>query len=367
MTNLPRHLYVHVPFCKTICHYCDFTHLGYSNHSARQWLEALKLEITKKALSIDLDTIYLGGGTPSALSFEELEELLKVLSPYTKNVKEYTIEINPETLTQEKALLMSRYGINRASIGFQSSDPMLLKLMNRHHTLETVKQAMDLLKNAEIDNISLDLMYALPNQTIEQFQKSVMDAILLSPKHLSLYSLTIEPNTVFARLGYQAADEDIDADMYEWVTEELPKHGFIQYEISNFAQPGYESKHNQAYWDFNDYYGLSMGATGKECGIIYENTKNFKEYLNNPLSSSKVHIDISEQMFESLMMGLRLVRGLNKKQFQLRYKKSVHDIWPSQIETYKSRGLLLENEDYLYCSQYALHILNSILTDFIDS
>ncbi|MBF1099746.1 MAG: radical SAM family heme chaperone HemW, partial [Solobacterium sp.] len=249
MTTKPKHLYLHVPFCRTICSYCDFCHVGYQETVANQWLDAIKTDIQNRHINENLRTIYIGGGTPTTLSSSQLDQLLCLLDPYAHMVQEYTIEINPETFDEDKAKMLQKHGVNRASIGFQTSDERLLQMMNRHHRLEDVAETMRLLRKYGIDNISLDLMYSLPTQTMESLKKSLQDAIALEPTHLSLYSLTIEPNTVFAKKGYEHLEDDMEADMYEWICKMLPRYGFVQYEISNFAKAGMISQHNCAYWN----------------------------------------------------------------------------------------------------------------------
>ncbi|MBF1101517.1 MAG: radical SAM protein, partial [Solobacterium sp.] len=214
MITKPKHLYLHVPFCRTICSYCDFCHVGYQETVANQWLDAIKTDIQNRHINENLRTIYIGGGTPTALSSSQLDQLLCLLDPYAHTVQEYTIEINPETFDEDKAKILQKHGVNRASIGFQTSDERLLQMMNRHHRLEDVAETMRLLRKYGIDNISLDLMYSLPTQTMESLKKSLQDAIALEPTHLSLYSLTIEPNTVFAKKGYEHLEDDMEADMY---------------------------------------------------------------------------------------------------------------------------------------------------------
>lgn len=364
--NKPAYLYLHVPFCHTICAYCDFCHLTYSHENAEKWLNALQTEIQAKDLNRDLKTIYIGGGTPSCLSSDELERLLKLLDPYAENVQEYTIEINPETLDEKKAQLLAKHHVNRASIGFQSSDPALLKLMGRHHDLNMVAHTMELLQRNGIDNISLDLMYSLPGQSMAMLKKSLQDALSLHPTHLSLYSLTIEENTVFGKKGYQHLDDDTEADMYEWICHTLPAYGFHQYEVSNFACKGYESLHNSAYWNYRDFYGIGMGASGKEGLLRYDNTRSLQTYLSDPLARNEIHLSEKDAMFEMLMMGIRFKKGMDLSLFENTFHHSFQEIYGSKAESLIAKGLVEYRDDHIRCTDRGYEIMNSVLVEFMD-
>ncbi len=363
--NKPKSLYLHVPFCKTICYYCDFCHSVYTRKQALLWLETVRKEIALKDISPYLDTIYIGGGTPSALEDDVLDALLELLDPYTHDVKEYTIEVNPETMTKKKVSILKKHGINRISMGLQSSDESLLKMMNRHHDLEDIQRVMGLFREQGITNISLDLMYSLPTQTLEILHKSIEDTIALKPSHISIYSLTIEENSVFGKKGYQALDEEIEADMYELACSMLEKHGYKQYEISNFSLEGKESKHNLAYWHYLDFYGISLGASGKENGIRYDNTTRFKDYVDNPLQREEIILSEEDQIFEHVMMSLRLKEGLNIQDFNQQYAISLVDYYQKPIQMHIKLGNLVIEDDYLKCTSKGYPILNTILCDFL--
>lgn len=365
MITKPKHLYLHVPFCRTICSYCDFCHVGYQETVANQWLDAITVDIQNRHINENLVTIYIGGGTPTALSSSQLDQLLCLLDPYAHMVQEYTIEINPETFDEDKAKILQKHGVNRASIGFQTSDERLLQMMNRHHQLEDVAETMRLLRKYGIDNISLDLMYSLPTQTMETLEKSVKDAILLEPTHLSLYSLTIEPNTVFAKKGYDHLEDDIEADMYEWICKTLPKYGYQQYEISNFAKATMISQHNCAYWNYQDFYGIGCGASGLEGSIRYDISKKVREYIENPSIKDITNLTTEEQMFEAVMMGLRLKEGMHIELFEERFHTSVLEVYRTQIKKLCNEGKLILKGNRLRCSEEGFEILNSILLEFM--
>lgn len=363
----PEYLYLHVPFCKSICFYCDFTHQLYRDAMVEKWLNALEIEINAKKINKHLKTIYIGGGTPSSLKASYLKRLLSLLEPFSKEVIEYTIEINPETLTEEKVQVMKEYGINRASIGYQAFQKEVLSAMNRHHTDQDVRYTVDLLHKYGIDNYSLDLMYGLPNTTLNDVKESVKHALTFKPNHLSLYSLIIEPGSVFGKRGIQPMDEDLEADMYEWIEAYLKDNGFIHYEVSNFAKGNqFESLHNKAYWKYYDFYGLSIGASGKEGHIRYENTNSMKEYLNNPLARNEIDLSKEDLMFEHLMMSLRLKEeGLDLKEFKQIYGISFDDVYGSIKLEQIQLGNLVEQDNHLVCTNKGFEILNTVLEAFL--
>lgn len=361
-----RHLYVHVPFCRTICFYCDFCRTLYREQSASQWLDALEKELFLKDIRVPQETVYIGGGTPTCLVPEQLERLLGMLDGYCGDGCEYTIEVNPETLTEEKADILARHGINRASIGYQTSDPRMLALMNRHHTAGDVRHTMELLRSRGITNLSLDIMYSLPGQTMEDLQESVKDALDMRPSHLSLYSLTIEEHTVFAKRGYQPCDEELEADMYEWIVRTLESAGYEQYEISNFARSGMYSRHNTAYWEYRNFHGISMGASGKASGFRYDNTKDLKEYLLDPLKRETIPLSERDEMFEMVMMGLRMKRGMSLKRFEECFGRSFVSVYEKQLEKLIAQNMLVVTDGTVRCTPEGLEILNTVLEEFLD-
>ncbi|MDY6062180.1 MAG: radical SAM family heme chaperone HemW [Erysipelotrichaceae bacterium] len=354
-------LYIHIPFCAHICAYCNFARVIYNDNRARLYLEELKKEIADKVDFSCVDTIYIGGGTPTALDDDLLEDLLAYIYHHKSNFLEYTIEINPETLTLSKAKLLSKYGVNRCSVGVQSTDGNLLKLMNRKHTYSDVIKAIQILKDCGIANISCDLMYSLPTQTITSLQKDLNNILALGIKHLSIYSLTIEKNSIFNRLGYQHLDEEVEADMYELIVETLKKYGFNQYEVANFSLPNYESKHNLHYWNYDDFYGLGVGASGKINDQRYENTRNITKYLKGDYCDDTIELSDGDLMFENIMMSFRTMFGLDLLKFKQRYHRSFFDVY-NQAYQKNINYFKLEN-NHLICIER--NILNTILTDFL--
>ena len=357
-----KHLYLHVPFCKSICAYCDFCHWPYQITKVDEWLDELALEMNSYQINEELKTIYIGGGTPTSLNLQQLERLLSLIKPYSLNVEEYTIEVNPETIDEMKVDLLKKYGINRISMGLQAVQDDLLKMMNRHHNLNDVKKAIDIFHRKGIHNISLDLMYSLPHQSIDNFKESLEVACSLDVNHLSLYSLVVEDNTLFAKKGYQSLEDDIEADMYELAVSYLSSQGFEQYEISNFAKDKHYSSHNLAYWSYNDFYGISLGASGKIGDCRYDNTRNLKDYLNHQYRQNEIYLSLEDMMFEEIMMSFRTIFGLDLKRFEKRYKRSFFEVCKKPYEQHR--------EDFIFSDNTLrvknLELLNSLLVDFMD-
>ena len=358
---MAKHLYLHVPFCKSICAYCDFCHYLYDHDKVDRWLRALKKEIDHYMIDPCLDTIYLGGGTPSALSSKETEKLLSMLAPFSKQLKEYTFEANPESITPDKIRLYKKYGIDRLSLGVESLDAGLLKLINRKHSVEDVYKAIGIIKEGGIDNISIDLIYSLPTQTLSTFMDTLKKALSLDIKHISLYSLMIEEGTLFKAKGYKSLDEDLEADMYEAAKDILEANGYKQYEVANFAKEGYESKHNIGYWNYDDFYGLSLGASGKIGHRRYDNTRNFNDYLNGNYIFKYYDLSLDDEMFENVMMSLRMKKGLDLSRFKERYQKDFFKVYKEACNKHKE-DLIVENDRVRVKD---LEILNTILVDFL--
>lgn len=363
---MTKGLYIHVPFCKTICYYCDFCHIGYNEQIVDKWLIALASQLNNTDIE-DIDSIYIGGGTPNCLNNEQLETLLKLLEPYSKNVKEYTIEINAESMNDEKYHLLKKYNINRISIGLESTDDKMLKFLNRKSSFADIKNCINSFIDVGINNISIDLMYSLPNQTLKDFMYDIDLVLTLPIKHISIYALTIEENTVFGRKGIKSQDDDIEADMYLQAIDKFEQGGFKQYEISNFAKEGYQSIHNLHYWHFDDFYGIGPGASGKIDNYLYDNTQNIMKYIQNPQSKDIMPFaDKDEEMFEHIMMNLRLVEGIDIIKFNERYNIDIIAKYKKVIDDLLSKNLLSIEGNFLKCTKQGLPLLNSILTQFMN-
>lgn len=313
-----RGLYLHIPFCHARCGYCDFvTFTGKEDRVAR-YVEQLKHELTlhTPGESSPLHTVFFGGGTPSLLEPEQTASLISHIRErfILDACAEITLEANPESVTLEKARGWLASGINRVSMGLQAFDDRLLKAADRLHTVADFVRAYETLRAAGFSNLSVDLIYGLPGQTLADWQDSLDRTVALEPEHLSLYALKIESHTPFASQGITVND-DLQADMYEYAMSTLPARGLAQYEVSNFSRPGFECRHNLIYWRQGEYYGVGVGAVGCVGGKRWENVKNFHDYdraLEAGLLPRLSQETLSEEArrLEHLMLGLRLREGL---------------------------------------------------------
>ena len=250
--NKAKSLYIHIPFCQKICDYCDFTNLQYFRKFAVSYLDALKDELETYQIR-ELKTIYVGGGTPTALEDDLFAQLLKIIKPYSKGVKEYTFEANPESLSLNKIKLLKEYGINRVSIGVQTTNQKILDSVNRSHSFSQVIEAIKNLKEVGIDNINVDLILGLPHSSESILKKDLENILSLDIKHISCYGLTVNPHTVLFIKGFKEPEGDILRRYYDIAEEILTNNGFIHYEVSNWAKPGYQSEHNLTYWRNQEY------------------------------------------------------------------------------------------------------------------
>ena len=360
MTTRIKHLYLHVPFCKSICYYCDFCHRVYADTIAQRWLDTVRREIEEECHD-QYETIYIGGGTPTALSSVQLDTLLSYLDPYTSEVIEYTIEVNPESLDEEKAEIFRKHHISRISMGIQSSDDEMLKYLNRKHTFNDAKEKIEMLRRYGFDNISGDLMYSLPGQDMAMLNKTIDDILSLDLKHISLYSLTIEENSVFGKKGISNLDEDSEADMYEFIEKRLTEKGYIHYEVSNYAKEGYESKHNLSYWNYEDFLGISMGASSKVGEHRYTKTRSFERYFKDKNSLDEdLHLSKEDMEFEHIMMSLRTIFGLDINRFNNIYDT---DLLQKYAKGAANPAIRIEN-GRMICTD--MEILNHVLLDFMN-
>ncbi len=347
-------LYLHIPFCKTICHYCDFKKMIYNESFFYNFFENIKKEINSEVENKKLKTIYIGGGTPTALSLNQLEEVLLLLKPYSYDVVEYTIESNIENINYDLCKLLKKYNINRLSLGVQSLDEKILKLTNRKHTKETVFKALNTLAKYDFNNISIDLIYGFNELTNKQF---INDIISLSKfdnvKHFSIYSLTVEEGTYFSKIKYESLVDE--ATFYLDGRDTLEKLGYQQYEVANYAKKGYESNHNKVYWQYKDYYGIGSGASGKINNIRYSKIND----INKPELEIE-ELNKTDIIFEHLMMNLRLLEGIDLRKFNNTYDidllNDYYDIFKDLLNT----NLEVVN-GYLRCKKEKIIVLNDIL------
>ena len=374
MQKKPTSAYVHIPFCTQICYYCDFSKVFIKNQPVDSYLEHLLQEFHSYDIQ-KLRTLYIGGGTPTALSAPQLEVLLDGL---TKNLdlsvlEELTIEANPGDLDEDKIAVLKNSAVNRVSLGVQTFDDKMLKKIGRSHLEKDIYENIDRLKLAGFDNISIDLIYALPGQTMEQVKDNVAKAIALDIPHMSLYSLILENHTVFMnrmrRGKLPLPKEEVEAEMFEYIIAELERAGFEHYEISNFSKPGFESRHNLMYWDNAEYYGIGAGASGYINGVRYKNHGPIRHYLKAVEEGNarihEEHLSLREQMEEEMFLGLRKKTGVSKARFEEKFGTSFENIYGQVVRDLCHQGLLQIEDQQIRMTKKGLFLGDTVAERFI--
>ena len=374
MQTKPTSAYVHIPFCTQICYYCDFSKVFIKNQPVDSYLEHLIEEYHSYDIK-KLRTLYIGGGTPTALSAPQLAFLLEKLTDKLElsYLEELTIEANPGDLDQEKIAVLKDSPVNRVSLGVQTFNDRMLKQIGRSHLEKDIYENIANLKKAGFDNISIDLIYALPKQTMEDVKINVAKAIALDIPHMSLYSLILENHTVFMnrmrRGKLPLPKEDLEAEMFEYIIAELEKAGFEHYEISNFSKPGFESRHNLMYWDNAEYYGIGAGASGYVDGVRYKNHGPIRHYLQaveagNARVQEEV-LTLKEKMEEEMFLGLRKKSGVSKKRFEEKFGLSFEDQYGAVVSELTEQGLLVPDKDIVRMTKQGLFLGDTVAEKFI--
>ena len=374
MQAKPSAAYVHIPFCTQICYYCDFSKVFIKNQPVDAYLEHLIQETRSYEIG-KLRTLYIGGGTPTALSAQQLAYLLTELPKVMdlSEVEEFTIEANPGDLDPDKIAVLKESQVNRVSLGVQTFDNKMLKKIGRSHQEQDIYDNIRHLKQAGFDNISIDLIYALPGQTMEQVKENVAKAIDLDIPHMSLYSLILENHTVFMnrmrRGKLPLPKEELEAEMFEYIIEELEKAGFEHYEISNFSKPGFESRHNLVYWDNAEYYGLGAGASGYVDGIRYKNHGPIRHYLEaveaGKARITEEHLTLEEKMEEELFLGLRKKTGVSKARFEEKFGISFDQRYGQVVASLTEQGLLVPDDKQVRMTKRGLFLGDTVAEKFI--
>ncbi len=359
-----NHAYIHIPFCIRKCHYCSFIS-GINISRKNEYISALVSEIKSRYKNEKLNTIYFGGGTPSLLEPADLENILSCFN--YDELTEITIEVNPETITTEKLLKIKKIGFNRISLGVQTFDDKLLSLIGRNHNEEKIYQAIELIKEAGFNNISIDLIYGLPNQTLEGFIEDVKKAVELNIQHISSYGLKIEEESFFGKnMPSNLPDDEMQAKMFIKLCEILKEHNFEHYEISNFAKKGYESKHNRAYWKNKNYYGFGLNASGYEGDIRYKNTESFEKYIKETFAREEEILSKQETMENGIFLGLRLKEGINISEINHKYKIDFEKKYEKIIEKYTNLRLLKCENGTCFLTEEGILLSNEIMSEFLD-
>ena len=375
--NQVQSLYIHVPFCATKCHYCAFNTYAFHKEHARQYLGALRSEMELYRLDSDrLKTVFIGGGTPSILAAESLESLFKHLrSVFDVNAAaEVTVECNPGTVDRQKLELMRSGGVNRLSFGVQAMDDATLEQLGRIHTVDEVLRSYDLARAAGFDNINLDLIFGLPDQTVEGWKACLKEVIALQPEHISAYSLMLEEGTVFyeswRRGKLQRLSDEIEAEMYHVAIDTLVRHGWQHYEISSFAKPSCVANHNLAYWDNRSYIGLGPGACGYINGVRYSNIRGVQDYVKSLEQGGKPIADFEQltgrdEKAETIILGLRKRDGIRKEDYGRRFGESIEDEFEDVLDKWIGRELLEWKGENLRLTRRGLFLANEVFVDFL--
>ena len=378
VNGMPKGLYIHIPFCDHICTYCDFPKLLTKGQRHAEYIEALIQELKLYQQNVgfsNLQSIYIGGGTPTALSVEQIQPLFDFLTEQIQmnQIQEFSIEANPENLTRDKIQYLKAQGVNRFSVGVQTFHESLLKRIGRKHQAQEVIQAVANLKQCGIKNINLDLIYAIPGQTLDELRDDLRQVISLEVEHISAYSLIVEEHTqlylAYMRDQIELTDNEIEAKMYEVTIETLTEAGYEHYEISNFAKSK-PSLHNQWYWKNETYIGVGLGAHGYVKGQRYQNTRSINTYIellkDGKLPMIESHALTKEEMIEEEMfLGLRLLKGVNLKAISDKYDVNIDEIYGKAFEELIQKGYLEQKELNVRLTPSGLLMANEVFEQFL--
>ncbi|WP_415334196.1 radical SAM family heme chaperone HemW [Clostridium perfringens] len=371
-------LYIHIPFCAQKCLYCDFPSFARKDHLRKAYIEALNKEIIslrEKHNNLEINTIFIGGGTPSVLEADELECLLKEVAKLNmaKDI-EYSMECNPGNLTEEKLEVMKMYGVNRISMGLQAKQDNLLKGLGRIHNYKTFKENFLLAKKVGFNNINVDLMFGLPNQRLNEWEETLREIISLEPAHISAYSLIIEEGTAFYNLyendKLKLPTEEEERKMYHLAKKILEENGFNQYEISNYAKERKECRHNLAYWNMDNWIGVGSAAASYINGKRIKNISSVEEYINSINEKGEAVEEIinnskNDNMEEFMFMGLRKINGIDENEFKKRFSMNINDVYGEILNKYIDEGLLIRESGRIFLSEKGIEISNVIMADFL--
>lgn len=373
-------IYIHIPFCEQICHYCDFNKFYLKSQPVDEYVGDLIKEMTISASDHDqkerIQSVYIGGGTPTSMSEEQLAKVILAVGeqfPLSESC-EFTVEANPGSCDESMMRRLSRAGVNRLSIGIQTFDETLLSAINRDHKPGDAQKTVDMARQAGITNLSIDLMFGLPGQSMTQWRETLKAALALQVTHISAYSLKIEPKTVFYQMQkkrqLRLPDEDLEADMFEELVANAKRAGFHHYEISNFAKHGFESRHNLVYWDNREYYGFGAGAHGYLNGKRYANHGPLPKYMKAVSAGERPkreehQVSSDAQKEEFMFMGLRKMAGVSMDDFEARYQSTVEETFPGVLETLKEDGLITVNDRQVSLTGDGQLLANHVFEKFL--
>ena len=370
----PLELYVHIPFCVRKCQYCDFLSGPSDEETKERYIEALLQEIhaVEHTEDYEIVSVFIGGGTPSALKAEAIASIMRTLQEqfFFCEDAEVTIEANPGTVDLEKLTIYRNVGINRLSLGLQSTDAEELKLLGRIHSYEEFLKSYEWAREAGFSNINIDLMFAIPGQTGEAWRQHLYQVAELNPEHISAYSLIIEEGTPFAEQNLDLPDEDTEYQMYEDTAEILERYGYRQYEISNYTKQGYMCRHNAGYWQRREYLGFGLGASSLYRGMRFSNTRRMQEYLKESRNPDQIRKDVTvlsrnERIEEFMFLGLRMTEGISEKKFEENFDVRLMDVYGDILQKYEETGFMEHIETKWRLTRKGIHVSNHILADFL--
>lgn len=360
-----KNCYIHIPFCNKICSYCDFCKMLNYDKFIDTYLDALEKEIKTIYKGEKLETIYIGGGTPSCLNISQLKRLFNILKIFNKSDDiEYTIEGNFESIDREKLELYKEVGINRLSFGIETINKKGLKLLDREIDLDKVSEVIKISRSLGFNNINVDLIYALPEESIKDLKKDLNYIYSLDLEHISTYSLIIENNTKLKILNTKNISEDKDYDMYKYICLNMEKHGYNHYEISNFAKEGYESRHNTCYWNNDNYYGFGLGASSYIDNNRIVNTRSLDDYSKGNFIKEVEFLDIDDKMEYEVILNLRKKDGINLDKFYEKYNRKLDSVYNYMDLVFL--GLLVLNNNNLSIPIDKWYISNSIIVEVLE-
>lgn len=378
-SNSSSAIYIHIPFCEHICYYCDFNKVFLEGQPVDEYINLLikEMKLTANKTGVEpVDTVFVGGGTPTTLNESQIAKLCTAVQEIfsLKEGAEFSFEANPGDLSISKLQTMKDYGVNRISMGVQSFNNELLKKIGRIHTVKDVYQSVENMRTVGFENVSIDLIFSLPGQTEADFKDTLNQALALDLPHYSAYSLIIEPKTIFYNLMQKGKlflpGQDAEANMYDLLLNEMEKHGRKQYEISNFAKEGFQSKHNITYWSNEHYYGFGAGAHGYIGNTRYSNFGPIKKYME-PLQENKLPIfqqkelTLKEKMEEEMFLGLRKVRGVDKMAFYQKFGQDLETIFPKAIQKTMEKGWLENNRENVALTRNGRFLGNNVFQEFL--
>ena len=359
-----RSVYIHIPFCKSICSYCDFCKMYYNKELSSIYLSYLEKEIDMYYEGDTVKTIYIGGGTPSSLDTDNLNKLFRIINKFKRsNDIEFTFECNIDDINDELLTILKENNVNRISIGVESFNKDKLKYLNRSHNKKEIFNNISLVKKYGFNNINVDLIYATIKDSSHVLKSDLKNMIKLDVPHISTYSLIIEEHTVLYNNKTEPVNEQIDFNSYKYICKKLKRKGFHHYEVSNFALPGYESKHNLTYWDNEEYYGFGLGAHGYINEMRYENTRNMNKYLKCDYRLNELLVSSIEEMENEIILGLRKLDGISVTHFHDKFKRNIFKVF--KFEEVIKKGYVMYKDDMLYIPEDKIYVMNEIINMII--